>query len=74
MPIYDLGNVEGLPHKRSFVMVAKVGVVSMSGSGTSKKVLIDTYVFSKFYLRQNSDFTINDYCYNILEVCMYIDY
>lgn len=37
MPIYDLGSVEGQPHRRSFIMLAKVGVISVSGQGTSKK-------------------------------------
>ena len=65
MPIYDLGNVEGLPHKRSFVMIAKVGVVTMSGNGTSKKVLL-ARVVSVLCVCHNSDITLFD----ILDVAL----
>ena len=47
IPIYDLGSVDGQPHKRSFVMIAKVGVVHMAGNGTSKKVSI--FLMIRFY-------------------------
>lgn len=37
LPIYDLANTIGQPHQRNFEMCAKVGTVSSTGSGTSKK-------------------------------------
>ena len=45
MPIYDLGSIDGQPHKRSFVLVAKVGVIGKAGNGTSKKVNGTAYWF-----------------------------
>lgn len=37
MPVYDLGNVEGQPHQRSFTIKCRVGTVLVNGAGTSKK-------------------------------------
>ena len=37
MPIYDLTDVGGQPHQRTFTMAAKIGCISVVGSGTSKK-------------------------------------
>jgi len=37
MPVYDLGNVEGQPHQRSFTIKCRVGSVVVNGAGTSKK-------------------------------------
>ena len=47
IPLYDLGSVDGQPHKRQFVMVAKVGAAETSGTGTSKKVRL--LVFFRYY-------------------------
>ena len=37
MPTYDLGSVGGQPHQRSFSINCRVGCLSISGEGTSKK-------------------------------------
>jgi len=37
MPVYDVTNVGGQPHQRVFVIAAKVGCLSVTGEGTSKK-------------------------------------
>ena len=37
LPIYDLQNTSGQPHQRNFDIMAKVGSVVSSGTGTSKK-------------------------------------
>ena len=37
MPTYDLANIGGQPHQRSFQMNCRVGCLSLSGEGTSKK-------------------------------------
>ena len=37
MPTYDLASVGGQPHQRSFAINCRVGCLSISGEGTSKK-------------------------------------
>ena len=37
MPTYDLASVGGQPHQRSFTINCRVGCLSISGEGTSKK-------------------------------------
>lgn len=37
MPTYDLVNIGGQPHQRSFLINCRVGCLSISGDGTSKK-------------------------------------
>ena len=37
MPIYDLQNTSGQPHQRNFEIIAKVGSITSTGVGSSKK-------------------------------------
>ena len=37
MPIYDLQNTSGQPHQRNFEIIAKVGAITSTGVGSSKK-------------------------------------